>query len=72
MLEKGRQIMWVVTIIGALFGAAWFVFGGVLSASAPQSAAIAAQAVALAVIPYVIARAVSEMAAERRRRQSED
>lgn len=63
--------MWIVTFICALLGGVWFMLGTTLTNSAPQSAAVAAQAMALAIIPYVIARASSEHEAEKRRRAAE-
>lgn len=64
--------MWIMTITGAVIGGIWFVFGSLFSNSAPQQAAIGAQALCLAIIPYVIARAVAERAAEQRRRDAKD
>ncbi len=55
-------VCWFGTIMGACAGAFFMssVFGS--ATSAPQEAAGAAMAVALAVIPYVFTRALSEMA----------
>jgi hypothetical protein len=64
--------MWIVSIVGALLGAAWFLLGTLFGNSAVQDAAVAGQALVLAVIPYIIARALSEQAAERRRRDGEE
>jgi magnesium-transporting ATPase (P-type) len=56
-----KKILWVLTIIGSVIGGL-IVLGGVLGASgAPQEAAAAAIGVACAVIPYCLARAVSEI-----------
>jgi hypothetical protein len=64
--------MWITTIVSAVIGGLWFLLGTALSNGAPQSAAIAAQALVLAVLPYVIARAVAERAAEQRRKHAAD
>lgn len=64
--------MWMATIGGAILGAIWMLIGWMFSKSAIQEAAVAAQALALAVIPYIIARASSEHDAEKRRRDAED
>lgn len=50
--------LYVIAIIGAILGGITFVFGTVFASGAPQQAAVAAMAVALAVIPYVLARSV--------------
>lgn len=56
-----RKFSWALVIVGALLGG--FTLLAVVSAqSAPQEAALAAIAVALAVIPYCFARAVTELA----------
>ena len=64
-------VLWILTILGALLGGAWFLLGSTLTESAPQAASVAAQALCWAVIPYVIARAVTEIAAENRRKRAE-
>ncbi len=56
-----KKFFWIVTIISSSLGGL-FAFGGVAFANgAPQEAAAAAIGVACAVIPYCIARAVSEI-----------
>ncbi len=56
-----KKLLWVLTIIGSVIGGL-IVCAGVLGASgAPQEAAAAAMGVAFAVIPYCLARAVSEI-----------
>jgi sugar phosphate permease len=56
-----KSVLWVLTIIGSLIGGL-VTFGGVVAATgAPQEAAAAAMGVACAVIPYCLARAVSEI-----------
>ncbi len=59
LLEKVMvQICYVVTLISACFGALTLIFGFGSARSAPQEAAAAALAIALAVIPYVFSRCV--------------
>lgn len=56
-----KSLFWVGSIVSAVF-AAYFVhtnFGNVQGA--PQQAAIAAYGLVIAVIPYIIARGVSEL-----------
>ena len=56
-----KTLLWVLTIVGSLLGG-FIVFLGVFATNgAPQEAAAAAIGVACAVIPYCIARAVSEL-----------
>lgn len=50
--------LFALPIIGAILGGLALFFGGLLASGAPQQAAAAAMAVALAVIPYVLARSV--------------
>ena len=55
-----KKILWVITAVGAVLGALTVV-GGVMAANgAPQEAAAAAVGVAFAVIPYCLAKSVSE------------
>ncbi|WP_092000077.1 hypothetical protein [Polaromonas sp. OV174] len=60
----------IVTRIGAVLGAIVLVIGFAGAKGAPQEAAVAALAIALAVIPYVLARCVQmsrdELLAEQR------
>lgn len=51
--------LWVATLVGGCLGGL-FLLGGILG-SAPQQAAGGAVAAALVVIPYCMARAVSEL-----------
>jgi hypothetical protein len=52
---------WVIAIVGAVFGGLQL-FSSMMSATgAPQQAAGAAMGAAMAIIPYVIARAVDEL-----------
>lgn len=54
-------LLWILTVIGALIGGL-FLFVTLISANgAPQEAAGAALALGFAAIPYVLARAVSEL-----------
>lgn len=55
------KFMWIVTIIMSLIGAV-VGFGGMhLANSAPQEAAAAGMGLACAVIPYCIAKALTEI-----------
>jgi hypothetical protein len=56
-----KKVLWIVTIVGSILGALIAVFGVAGAESAPQEAAAAAVGVAAAVIPYCLARAVSEL-----------
>jgi hypothetical protein len=56
-----RTLLWLLTIAGSLFGALIGIVGVTAAHGAPQEAAAAAVAVACAVIPYCLARAVSEL-----------
>jgi hypothetical protein len=56
-----RVILWVLTIIGAAFGTLVLLSSLFSAQSAPQQAAAAAIAVALVVLPYCCARALSEL-----------
>lgn len=52
------KLLFVFAIAGALLGAAILLGGLLLSNGAPQEAAVAGIAVACAIIPYCVARAV--------------
>jgi hypothetical protein len=66
-----KRFFWVLTIIGSAIGAL-VAFAGVLGANgAPQEAAASAMGVAFAVIPYCLARAVSEMGQDEKVRPTE-
>jgi len=56
-----RTVLWLLTIVGSLFGAIYCIAALSVAKSAMQEAAWAAIAVAFAVIPYCLARAVSEI-----------
>lgn len=62
------QLCYVVTLISACFGALTLMFGFSGAQSAPQEAAAAALAIALAVIPYVFSRCV-QITSDRRSSQ---
>lgn len=55
------KAIWILPIIGALLGALVFLFTISVAKGSPQEAAGFAMAMALAVIPYVLARAIQEM-----------
>ena len=59
------QFLWLFTILGCLLGALIGITGILAAKGAPQEASAAAIAVACAVIPYCLARAVSEIFFER-------
>ncbi len=52
-------------LIGSILGALVFIFGSMSAEGAPQEAVAAAAGVALAIIPYVFARAMSEINASK-------
>lgn len=55
------KVVFIFPIIGALLGSLVFIFTMAAAGSAPQEAAGYAMAMALAVIPYVLARAMHAM-----------
>jgi hypothetical protein len=55
------KFFWIVAIIGAVLGGLQFVGSMASATGSPQQAAGAAMGCALAIIPYVIARAVDEL-----------
>ena len=55
------KFLWSLTIVGSILGALAIAVGVTSATGAPQEAAAAAVGIALAVIPYCLARAVSEM-----------
>lgn len=56
-----KTFFWVVALLGALLAAGALVLTVLIASGAPQQAAGAAIACALAVIPYVLARAVESI-----------
>ncbi len=59
------NMFWLITIMGALFGGAILAVGFASANGAPQQAAAAALGIGCAVIPYCLARAISERADRR-------
>jgi hypothetical protein len=53
-----RTFFWILTVLGSLMAAGVLVITVLLATGAPQQAAGAAIACAVAIIPYVLARAV--------------
>jgi hypothetical protein len=53
-----KRLLYLLTFIGSLTGAFFLLLVFLAAESAPQEAALAATAVAFAVIPYCLARAV--------------
>lgn len=54
-------LVWIVSILGAVLGT-FILFGGMSSArSAPQQTVVCALALAVTVLPYCLARAVTEI-----------
>lgn len=58
-----RRLLWVLVILGVLAGGFVLFATMAMAKGAPQEAAGAALAVALAVLPYCLARAVGELSA---------
>lgn len=56
-----KAFFWLLVMIGSVIGGFVFLFGLVTAKSAPQEAAAAASGIAFAVIPYCLARAVSQI-----------
>lgn len=52
---------WVLVLIAAILGFLFFLFAFLAAESAIQEAAAAAVGVAIAVIPYIMARAIQEL-----------
>lgn len=55
------KLLWILTIVGSVLGAGIVLLGMSTAKGAPQEAAAAAIGIGFAVIPYCLARAVSEM-----------
>jgi len=55
-----RTLFWIFSLAGGVIGAL-FILTAFIQSSAPQQAAIAAIGIGIGVIPYCIARAVSEL-----------
>ncbi len=58
--KKRPRLWWNLTRIGSVLGALFLVFALTIANGAPQEASAAAIAIAFAVIPYCMARAVDE------------
>jgi hypothetical protein len=56
------RVSWMLALIGSLLGGLTFLGGTVAANGAPQEAAAAGMGLAFAVIPYVFARAIGELA----------
>ena len=56
-----KKFLWILVIVGSIFGGLMAFIGVAAAQGAPQEAAAAAMGVAFTVIPYCLARAVSEM-----------
>jgi len=56
-----NKLPWLLPLLGAVFGALTIAITLLFTRSAPQEAAGYALACALAVVPYVLVRAVMEM-----------
>ena len=56
-----KKFLWILVVIGSIIGALAAFIGVLFAKGAPQEAAAAAIGIALSVIPYCLARAVSEM-----------
>lgn len=58
--KKRPRIWWQLTQLGSIIGGLLLVFGVPIASSAIQESSLAAIAIACAVIPYCMARAVDE------------
>jgi hypothetical protein len=58
---KNPKLYWKIAMISSCIGSVVFVLLNVAANGAPQQAAGSAMAIGLAVIPYVLARAVQEL-----------
>lgn len=56
-----KKFLWILTIVGSIAGVFVVTFGVLLANGAPQEAAAAGLGLSMAVIPYCLARAYSEM-----------
>jgi hypothetical protein len=56
-----KNISWIITIVCACLGFIFFIGGLLKNPNAAELAAISASSVALAVLPYCIARAITEL-----------
>lgn len=56
-----RRVFWLLALFGALVGAGALALGFLFAGGAPQQAVVAAFACAVAIIPYVWARAYERL-----------
>ena len=56
-----KKFLWILVIIGSIFGGLTAFLGVIYASGSPQQAAAAAVGIAFAVIPYCLARAVCEI-----------
>ena len=54
------HFFWMITMVAAVLAGGVFIWGLMAAESAPQEAAIAGVALAIAIIPYCFTRAYSE------------
>jgi drug/metabolite transporter (DMT)-like permease len=59
-VKRRPRFWWILAELGAIVGGAILILFFPFASSAPQEASIAALAIACAVIPYCMARAVDE------------
>lgn len=64
--------MWHVTICFAIIGGLYMVLGFFSATSAPQAIQVAAQAMAITILPYIVARSLDEIANRKRRDATDD
>jgi magnesium-transporting ATPase (P-type) len=56
-----KTFTWILALLAALLAATVFLFGMLSASSAPQESSVSAIAIAIATIPYVLARAVEKL-----------
>ncbi len=56
-----KTFFWVIALLAAIIAIPVFVIGMSLSDGAPQEAAVSAVALVIAIVPYCLARAMSEI-----------
>jgi hypothetical protein len=56
-----KTFTWVLALLASLLAGTVFLFGILNASSAPQESSVSAIAIAIATIPYVIARAVEKL-----------
>ncbi len=60
-LSISLKVIWIAVMVAAVIALLVFIIGVTAANGAPQEAAASAMAVAIAAIPYIFARAVSEL-----------